>query len=79
MFVQAVDNVNSIIAPAVIGKDPTDQTGIDNFMVQELDGTQNEWGWCTGKVGWWHWRANGAQAGTLRRIFGSDGCRLVEG
>ncbi|KAK4481150.1 hypothetical protein RD792_012029 [Penstemon davidsonii] len=40
---KAVGNVNSIIGPALIGKDPTDQTGIDNFMVQQLDGTQNEW------------------------------------
>lgn len=31
-------------------QNPTDQTGIDNFMVQQLDGTQNEWGWCKQKV-----------------------------
>jgi len=48
---KAVDNVNKIIAPALVGKNPTDQTGIDNFMVQELDGTQNEWGWCKQKLG----------------------------
>ncbi|KAL8094831.1 enolase-like [Apium graveolens] len=48
---KAVGNVNSIIGPALIGKDPTDQTGIDNFMVQELDGTVNEWGWCKQKLG----------------------------
>jgi enolase len=48
---KAVDNVNSIIAPALIGKDPTDQVGIDNFMVQKLDGTVNEWGWCKQKLG----------------------------
>ncbi|GFQ04142.1 enolase [Phtheirospermum japonicum] len=48
---KAVSNVNSIIGPALIGKDPTDQTGIDNFMVQQLDGTQNEWGWCKQKLG----------------------------
>lgn len=74
-----MDNVNSIIGPALIGKvclpssslshsvrstvliyfsmhillalqDPTEQTEIDNFMVHELDGTQNEWGWCKQKV-----------------------------
>ncbi|KAI3835526.1 hypothetical protein MKX03_032072, partial [Papaver bracteatum] len=39
----AVDNVNSIIGPALIGKDPTQQTKIDNFMVRELDRTTNEW------------------------------------
>nr|GME13434.1 enolase [Ipomoea batatas] len=48
---KAVNNVNSIIGPALVGKDPTDQTGIDNFMVQQLDGTQNEWGWCKQKLG----------------------------
>jgi enolase len=26
------------------------QTEIDNFMVQQLDGTKNEWGWCKQKV-----------------------------
>ncbi|KAK4343109.1 hypothetical protein RND71_038925 [Anisodus tanguticus] len=48
---KAVNNVNSIIGPALIGKDPTDQTSLDNFMVHELDGTQNEWGWCKQKLG----------------------------
>ncbi|KAI3518187.1 hypothetical protein L2E82_35848 [Cichorium intybus] len=48
---KAVANVNTIIGPALVGKDPTDQSGIDNFMVQQLDGTQNEWGWCKQKLG----------------------------
>uniref|UniRef100_A0A0E0KBA4 phosphopyruvate hydratase n=1 Tax=Oryza punctata TaxID=4537 RepID=A0A0E0KBA4_ORYPU len=48
---KAVDNVNSIIGPALIGKDPTEQIDIDNFMVQQLDGTKNEWGWCKQKLG----------------------------
>ncbi|KAL1545753.1 phosphopyruvate hydratase eno2 [Salvia divinorum] len=48
---KAVNNVNNIIAPALVGKDPTDQTAIDNFMVHQLDGTQNEWGWCKQKLG----------------------------
>ncbi|KAK9058830.1 hypothetical protein SSX86_023673 [Deinandra increscens subsp. villosa] len=48
---KAVSNVNTVIGPAIAGKDPTDQTGIDNFMVQELDGTKNEWGWCKQKLG----------------------------
>jgi len=77
--------VNSIIAPALVGKvckigleyclkhvnggklisfiiiiiiiicflslqDPTKQAEIDNYMVQQLDGTVNEWGWCKQKV-----------------------------
>ncbi|KAG2620342.1 hypothetical protein PVAP13_3NG173100 [Panicum virgatum] len=48
---KAVNNVNSIIGPALVGKDPTTQTEIDNFMVQQLDGTKNEWGWCKQKLG----------------------------
>lgn len=48
---KAVDNVNKIIAPALVGKDATQQTAIDNLMVQQLDGTVNEWGWCKQKLG----------------------------
>ncbi|XP_030453768.1 enolase [Syzygium oleosum] len=48
---KAVENINSIIGPALVGKDPTEQTEIDNFMVQQLDGTVNEWGWCKQKLG----------------------------
>ncbi len=42
---KAVDNVNEIIAEAVIGMDVTDQVGIDRTMIQ-LDGTENK-----GKLG----------------------------
>lgn len=38
---KAVDNVNEIIAPELIGWDAYDQTGIDRLMV-ELDGTPNK-------------------------------------
>ena len=31
-------------------QDPSEQTAIDNFMVQPLDGTVIEWGWCKQKV-----------------------------
>jgi hypothetical protein len=31
-------------------QDPTDQAGIDNYMVHDLDCTQNEWGWPKAKV-----------------------------
>ncbi|KAG6503870.1 hypothetical protein ZIOFF_036194 [Zingiber officinale] len=48
---KAVENVNKVIAPALIGKDPIEQAQIDNYMVQQLDGTQNEWGWCKQKLG----------------------------
>ena len=42
---KAVKNVNNIIAPALIGNDVADQTGIDEMMIQ-LDGTANK-----GKLG----------------------------
>jgi enolase len=38
---KAVENVNSIIAPALIGISAFDQNGIDNLML-ELDGTPNK-------------------------------------
>lgn len=47
----AVKNVNEIISPALKGMDVTRQEKIDRFMIEELDGTQNEWGWCKQKLG----------------------------
>ncbi|MGD9570144.1 MAG: phosphopyruvate hydratase [Sedimentibacter sp.] len=41
----AVDNVNNIIAPELIGRDSLDQVAIDNLLI-ELDGTPNK-----GKLG----------------------------
>lgn len=38
---KAVDNVNKLIAPKLIGKDVFDQRGIDNLML-EIDGTENK-------------------------------------
>lgn len=43
---QAVKNVNEILSPALKGMDVTKQETIDRKMVEEVDGTQNEWGWC---------------------------------
>lgn len=42
---QAVENVNSVIAPAIVGKDPTHQTELDQVLIN-LDGTPNK-----GKLG----------------------------
>lgn len=42
---KAVKNVNEVIAPALLGNDVADQTGIDELMIQ-LDGTANK-----GKLG----------------------------
>eukprot|EP01127_Copromyxa_protea_P000160 TRINITY_DN10152_c0_g1_i1.p2 TRINITY_DN10152_c0_g1~~TRINITY_DN10152_c0_g1_i1.p2 ORF type:complete len:437 (-),score=151.68 TRINITY_DN10152_c0_g1_i1:45-1355(-) len=38
---KAIDNVNNVIAPAVVGKDPTKQFEIDQLLL-ELDGTENK-------------------------------------
>lgn len=38
---KAVDNVNAIIAPKIIGKDPRKQKDIDYLMI-DLDGTENK-------------------------------------
>ena len=38
---QAVNNVNTVLGPAVIGMDPTDQEGIDKKLIT-LDGTENK-------------------------------------
>jgi enolase len=48
---KAVENVKTAIAAGIMGMDESDQKAIDNKMVQELDGTQNEWGWCKSKLG----------------------------
>jgi len=48
---QAVRNINEVIAPKLIGLDPTKQTEIDKLMVEELDGSKNEWGWSKAKLG----------------------------
>jgi len=47
----AVKNVNEILSPALKGMDVTKQETIDKKMVEEVDGTQNEWGWCKAKLG----------------------------
>jgi enolase len=48
---KAVSNVNNILSPALKGLDVTKQSLIDRKMVEEVDGTQNEWGWCKQKIG----------------------------
>jgi len=48
---KAVENVHKILSPALKGMNVREQTKIDKKMVEELDGTQNEWGWCKQKVG----------------------------
>ncbi len=38
---QAVNNVNEIIAPEIVGRDGTDQVGLDRFLIK-LDGTDTK-------------------------------------
>merc|ERR550514_739926 len=47
----AVKNINETIAPKLMGLDPTKQEEIDKMMYEELDGSQNEWGWSKAKLG----------------------------
>lgn len=48
---KAVDNVNTMIAPALIGMDLSDQKALDTKMIEEVDGTKSEWGSFKTKVG----------------------------
>jgi enolase len=48
---KAVDNVNKLIGPKLVGLDVTKQVQIDKLMVEILDGSQNEWGWSKSKLG----------------------------
>ena len=48
---KAVGNVNTIIAPAIVGKQVGHQQEIDDLMVKTLDGSQNEYGWPKSKLG----------------------------
>jgi len=47
----AVKNVNEIIAPKLFGKNVLEQAELDKMMYEELDGSQNEWGWSKEKLG----------------------------
>ena len=47
----AVHNVNTMLAPALIGHDVVDQFGLDTKMIDEIDGTHSEWGSFKTKVG----------------------------
>ncbi|KRX03483.1 hypothetical protein PPERSA_02862 [Pseudocohnilembus persalinus] len=47
----AVNNVNTTIAKALKGRSVLDQSKIDTFMVQELDGSKNEYGWPKSNLG----------------------------
>lgn len=48
---KACENVEKHLSPALKGMDVTQQEKIDKFMVEQLDGTKNEWGWCKSKLG----------------------------
>lgn len=48
---KAIKNVHETILPALKGLDVSQQEKIDKLMVETLDGTKNEWGWCKSKLG----------------------------
>ena len=47
----AVKNVEQTIRPAILGKSVADQGALDRFMVEEIDGSKNEWGWSKARLG----------------------------
>ena len=48
---KAVENVNEVIGPALVGKDALNQFELDSFMIEELDGSKNEFGWAKKNLG----------------------------
>ena len=70
--IQAVNNVNNILSPALKGLDVKNQVAIDKKMVEEIDGTQNENGWVKQKVG-----ANAILAVSLATARAGAACSKV--
>lgn len=66
----AVKNVNEIIAPKLFGKSVLEQNELDKLMYEELDGTQNDWGWSKEKLG-----ANAILAVSMCIIRASAACK----
>ncbi|OMJ92742.1 hypothetical protein SteCoe_4496 [Stentor coeruleus] len=48
---KACYNVNEIIFKELKGKSVKDQSKIDKHLVENLDGSINEWGWCKSRLG----------------------------
>ena len=48
---QAIQNVREVIKPALVGQDCTSQRVLDTLMVEQLDGSKNEFGWSKSKLG----------------------------
>jgi len=48
---RAVNNINKVIGPKLKGRDVRNQKDLDDFMVLQLDGTENEWGYPKAKLG----------------------------
>lgn len=49
--IKAVKNVNDIIKPALLDKKVCNQKELDTLMVEVLDGTKNDLGFCKAKLG----------------------------
>lgn len=48
---KAIDNIHTVIAPALVGKDCSQQQELDTLMVEQLDGQKNDFGWSKAKLG----------------------------
>lgn len=47
----AVENINTTISSALVGKDVTKQTELDTLLVEQIDGSKSEYGWTKKKLG----------------------------
>lgn len=47
----AIKNVEEFIKPALVGQNVADQGVLDVLMVENLDGSKNQFGWCKSKLG----------------------------
>merc|ERR1712072_38968 len=66
---KAVKNINETIGPALVGKDPTKQQEIDDYMIKDLDGTDNK-----GKLG-----ANAVLAGNGKLVLPVPAFNIING
>ncbi len=48
---KAVNNINTILGPALEGLNPEEQKQIDDMMVEKIDGSTNEWGFPKSNLG----------------------------
>lgn len=48
---KAVENINKVIAPQLLGRSVFEQSELDKLMVEKLDGSRSDYGWNKQKLG----------------------------